>query len=450
MKRFNLLSSFLDFLLNYFSWPLQLQIANYNIIIYFRPEKKYKLIERRIQKPGPVVYIANKYLHSYNMKNNPGYRKTYVEEKMDRKKESKFDYFDYKDDHSFNYHNKENSFDNVENDDDDAELSETIKRPAPTSYKDLTSRRKRYNNYQNSKQSYSKPLQDYTYRGNVKSQTQTDYQNYMNPQTDNNYHYPNNKEKISTLSDYNKYHNIELQTQNPIKRKDYHSSYVTSPPASSSHDQSAYSSEPEFGSVFNTFNVDHADLEDFEQKFDDDKQKQAQEQEIDSGVKYQNGVQKGFHQYDSYDSTKHSDEDEMHQNVHLQHQNQQKYEPNPPKVQYQSSNNNGFRPMQSNNEQSQHLTSYKRPTRNSPPYKTGKNKIPVGKLKLMGRNFFPKTNEKQPLVDVSGFGPSFTTTFFDELDLHSGFFDHNFPGSPEAGDYKLNFIKNNPQFPNKA
>ena len=62
--------------------------------------------------------------------------------------------------------------------------------------------------------------------------------------------------------------------------------------------------------------------------------------------------------------------------------------------------------------------------------------------RITNRNFFPKTNERQPLVDVSGFGPSFTTTFFDELDLHSGFFDHNFPGSPQAEDYKLNFKRN--------
>ena len=62
------------------------------------------------------------------------------------------------------------------------------------------------------------------------------------------------------------------------------------------------------------------------------------------------------------------------------------------------------------------------------------------------RNFFPKTNERQPNVDVNGFGPSFNTRFFDALDLHSGFFDHNFPGSPAADDYELNFNKPNPQF----
>ena len=394
------------------------------------------------------------------MKNNPDYRKTFVEEKMDRKKEANYDYFDNKDDNSFNYYNKENSFndDNLESDNDDKQ-TETIRRPAPTSYKDLTSRRKRYNSNQNSKisdQSYLKPLQDYTYRRNVKSQTQNNYQDYMIPQTDNNYesnmkhkieyHYPNNNEKIPYQSDY-KYQDTEWQTQkNPIKRKDYQN-YVTSPPASN-HDQSAFGSEPEFGSVFNVFDVDHADISDFERKFDDDKQKEEQEQDISSSVKYQNGVQKGFHQYDSYDSGKTAAKDKMNQNSYLQQNQQKQYEPKP--NQYKSSNNNGFEPMQTKYESKAQMTSYNRPTRNSPAFKTGKNKIPVGKLKLMGRNFFPKTNEKQPLVDVSGFGPSFTTNFFDALDLHSGFFDHNFPGSPEAGDYKLNFIKNNPQFPNKA
>ena len=46
--------------------------------------------------------------------------------------------------------------------------------------------------------------------------------------------------------------------------------------------------------------------------------------------------------------------------------------------------------------------------------------------------------------DNSGFGPSFTTEFFDSLDLHRGFFDYNFPGSRDNqdGDYP-SIITNN-------
>ena len=46
--------------------------------------------------------------------------------------------------------------------------------------------------------------------------------------------------------------------------------------------------------------------------------------------------------------------------------------------------------------------------------------------------------------DNSGFGPSFTTEFFDSLDLHRGFFDYNFPGSRDNqdGDYP-SLITNN-------
>ena len=46
--------------------------------------------------------------------------------------------------------------------------------------------------------------------------------------------------------------------------------------------------------------------------------------------------------------------------------------------------------------------------------------------------------------DNSGFGPTFTTEFFDSLDLHRGFFDYNFPGSRDNqdGDYP-SLITNN-------
>ena len=46
--------------------------------------------------------------------------------------------------------------------------------------------------------------------------------------------------------------------------------------------------------------------------------------------------------------------------------------------------------------------------------------------------------------DNSGFGPSFTTEFFDSLDLHRGFFDYNFPGSRNNldGDYPSIITKN--------
>ena len=49
----------------------------------FRPKKKYKLIERRVARPGPVLLVANQQLHSYNMRHNPDYRNNYIQDKLD-------------------------------------------------------------------------------------------------------------------------------------------------------------------------------------------------------------------------------------------------------------------------------------------------------------------------------------------------------------------------------
>ena len=46
----------------------------------FRPKKKYKLIERRVARPGPVLLVANQQLHTYNMRHNPDYRNNYIQD----------------------------------------------------------------------------------------------------------------------------------------------------------------------------------------------------------------------------------------------------------------------------------------------------------------------------------------------------------------------------------
>ena len=50
--------------------------------------------------------------------------------------------------------------------------------------------------------------------------------------------------------------------------------------------------------------------------------------------------------------------------------------------------------------------------------------------------------------DNSGFGPSFTTEFFDSLDLHRGFFDYNFPGSRDNQDEDYPSIITNNKYGN--
>ena len=140
-------------------------------------------------------------------------------------------------------------------------------------------------------------------------------------------------------------------------------------------------------------------------------------------------LKKGFNSFDPHNVNN------KHSNIEAQEEEKNVY-----KQPYQTSQN-VYRAPVSPSPQSHYTPS---PSNLKRPYKRQ-----VGRPIIEGqkaRNFFPKTNERQPHVDVNGFGPSFNTRFFDALDLHSGFFDHNFPGSPAADDYKLNFNKPNPQF----
>ena len=94
----------------------------------------------------PVVNIANKYLHSYNMKHSPDYRKSFIPDKMDRDNGGNYDVYDHQDDNKNYYYSNDNSLannkkygtneDNVDN--------QRVRRPTPTNFKDLTPSRKKY------------------------------------------------------------------------------------------------------------------------------------------------------------------------------------------------------------------------------------------------------------------------------------------------------------------
>lgn len=351
----------------------------------------------------PVVHIANKYLHSYNMKHNPDYRKSFAQDKMDRDKQGNYDHQDdnknyyYSNDNSLANNNKYGSNeDNVDN--------QRVRRPTPTNFKDLTPTRKKYsqtdfnsnkNQMQDSSENrYSKKQSfrpyDYKYLNTQKGQRFSNYEKEK-PK------YEESEDDVSSMSDYNHRDNWDLKPD--FDPKDY-----TSP-----------------SPTFDHFPVKRKDeMSKYDQIYDDGTE--------EGNLDFLNGVQKGFNSFDPHNVNN------KHANIEAQEEKKNVY-----KQPYQSSQNVYRAPTPSPK-----LQYNSSPSNLKRPYKRQ-----VGRPIIEGqkaRNFFPKTNERQPHVDVNGFGPSFNTRFFDALDLHSGFFDHNFPGSPAAEDYKLNFNKPNPQF----
>ena len=355
----------------------------------------------------PEVHIANKYLHSYNMKHNPDYRKSFIQDKMDRDNEGNYKVYDHQDDNKNYYYSNDNSLannkkygtneDNVDN--------QRVRRPTPTNFKDLTPSRKKYSqtdsnsnkNQESSENRYSRKNTfrpyDYNYMSTQKGQSFSNYEKIKSKYEENS------EDDVSSMPDYNHRDNWDLKPDFDLQ--DY-----TSP-----------------SPTFDHFPVKRKDeMSKYDQIYDDGTE--------EGNLNFLNGVQKGFNSFDPHNINN------KHSNVEAQEEEKNVY-----KQPYQSSQNVYRAPSPS--PQSQYTPSpgnlkLKR------PYKRQ-----VGRPIIEGqkaRNFFPKTNERQPNVDVNGFGPSFNTRFFDALDLHSGFFDHNFPGSPAADDYKLNFNKPNPQF----
>ena len=114
----------------------------------FSPKKKYKLIERRSRPSGKVVMISNKYLHNYNLRNSPEYRKKYMERKRDER-----NYYQdrnyYSDDYEESYDNHEYSSEDADADNDlenDNQLN-PIRRPMPTDFHSLKSKPAHKRNY---------------------------------------------------------------------------------------------------------------------------------------------------------------------------------------------------------------------------------------------------------------------------------------------------------------
>jgi len=369
-----------------------------------RPKKKYQLIERRVQGPMPVVHIANKYLHNYNMKHNPDYYKSLAQDKMDHDKEDNYNFYDHQDDNKNHYYSNDNTLANnmKHGTNEDNSDNHRVRRPTPTNFKDLTPSRKKYSqtDFRSSKNQMQDSTEDvYSKRNSFRPY---DYNYLQKGQKLSNYEkkVKSKYEDISESSmlDYN--HRDDWNPKQDYDHKDYTSASPT----------------------FDHFPVKRKDeMSKFDQIYD---------QGSDEGnLDFLNGVQKGFNSFDPHIvSNKHS-------NIDAQEEKKNTY-----RRPYQSSQT-GYR-TQSPSTQSQNNPS---PNTLKRPYK----RQVIGRPIIEGqkaRNFFPKTNERQPHVDLSGFGPSFNTRFFDALDLHSGFFDHNFPGSPAAEDYKLNFNKPNPQF----
>jgi len=368
------------------------------------PKKKYQLIERRVQGPMPVVHIANKYLHNYNMKHNPDYYKSLAQDKMDHDKEDNYNFYDHQDDNKNHYYSNDNTLANnmKHGTNEDNSDNHRVRRPTPTNFKDLTPSRKKYSqtDFRSSKNQMQDSTEDvYSKRNSFRPY---DYNYLQKGQKLSNYEkkVKSKYEDISESSmlDYN--HRDDWNPKQDYDHKDYTSASPT----------------------FDHFPVKRKDeMSKFDQIYD---------QGSDEGnLDFLNGVQKGFNSFDPHIvSNKHS-------NIDAQEEKKNTY-----RRPYQSSQT-GYR-TQSPSTQSQNNPS---PNTLKRPYK----RQVIGRPIIEGqkaRNFFPKTNERQPHVDLSGFGPSFNTRFFDALDLHSGFFDHNFPGSPAAEDYKLNFNKPNPQF----
>ena len=356
-----------------------------------------------MQGPGPVVHIENKYLHSYNMKHNPDYRKSFVQDKMDRDKESNnYDYYDHQDDNkNYNYNdntlaNNKKYGTNEDNSDD-----QRVRRPTPTNFNDLTPNWKKYS------QNYFKPNKNQLH-SKKNSFRPYDY-NFLNPSHEQSFSKYDDDEVTS------KYEESAIDDVNSMSDYDHQNNWDHK----QDFDPTDFSSP---SPTFDHFPVKRKDeMSKFEQIYDEGSE--------EGNLDFLNGVQKGFNSFDP-----HTVNNKQTNNKALEEKK------NVYKRPYQSSQN-VYRPQTPPQPQSHYNAS---PSNHKRPYKRQ-----VGRPIIEGqkaRNFFPKTNERQPLVDVNGFGPSFNTRFFDALDLHSGFFDHNFPGSPAADDYKLNFNKPNPQF----
>ena len=379
------------------------------------------------------------------MKNNPDYRKSFADQKRDSSsgvKKSDLNYYDYYDEDDYSYYN----YDADSNNDNEEKIeSGGARRPTPTNYLDLKSgNRKKYQNLT------KKPFyQKKRYSPNNK-------QNYQKrPVKYNQYSYDSYEDDV-TEKNANRYLHHSVKKVNPShhhhqQQQEHHQYQPESDYKDQSYvllqdeydDEEDFSFPTDFSSPFNSFQV---------QSHDDSSEEITTDVNTvnDDHTRYKNGVRLGFHQNDPYDDNYKKSEKQQQQVYKRPYQEsfsyQDQYEPRP--QQQQKHQPQQLQLLQYYQQQQQQLplqpviqNNFNFPNHVRPQRQVNNNKYVQQK-----RSFFPKTNERQPLVDVNGYGPSFTTSFFDSLDLHSGFFDHNFPGSPDAEDYKLNLVKKNPQF----
>ena len=391
----------------------------------FRPKKKYKLIERRVQRPGPVLLVANQQLHSYNMQHNPDYRNNYIQDKvdrnnnnyiqdkMDRHKEQDIEYYDNSS--PFNYGLHDNTFGNSnkfgtnednDNNEDNLSQSNIIRRPTPTKFNDLSSQKKYY--HQNSEKS---KVKNNNSGGSPFISRDFSFQESYRPYSHDYLSYREKKKTVSGSSpSFPHFPRGGGAEDDGWRGEDSQSDY-------SDGDDTAPGTANTPRPAFTRFQV---------QRHDDELGHGYHQDTYQDDADYQDGVQRGFHTFDPHgvgsaggsQETPHQASQRPYHTTQKPYQSSQRpYQVS--KMPYQSTATTRRRPYRHVSQAQYQYTKaggrYHGNQIQEPGNTLGNT---LGNTGIRSRNFFPKTNERQPLVDVKGFGPSFTTTFFDSLDLH--------------------------------